>query len=102
MLVVFTAAMVGVLVEAFAPRAYRAAIQLWLSLLALATAFGLIIWNAVDGTNALVGGGAVAIAPPALFFQGTIVVLSFAAVLLMAERSLDPAGDAFSPMPAAA
>ena len=46
--------------------------------------------------------GAVAIDPPALFLQGTILLLSFAAVLLMAERSLDPAGDAFSPMPAAA
>jgi NADH-quinone oxidoreductase subunit N len=102
MLVVFTAAMVGVLVEAFAPRAYRAAIQLWLSLLALAAAFGLVIWNAVEGTNELVAEGAVAIDPPALFFQGTIILLSFAAVLLMAERSLDPAGDAFSPMPAAA
>ena len=77
-------------------------IQLWLSLLALAAAFGFIVWNAVQGTDQLVAQGAVAIDPPALFLQGTIVLLSFAAVLLMAERSLDPAGDAFSPMPAAA
>ena len=53
MLVVFTAAMVGVLVEAFAPRAQRAAIQLGLTLLALTAAFGLVIWNAAEGTNEL-------------------------------------------------
>ncbi len=101
MLVVFGAALIGVLIEAFAPRVYRFTAQLWLALVGLAVSFGFVVWNGVNGTDQLAAEGAVAVDGPALFLQGTILLLSFCAVLLMAESSLDPAGDAFAPIPAA-
>jgi NADH-quinone oxidoreductase subunit N len=100
MLVVLAVAMVGILVEAFVPRPLRSAIQLWLALVGLVGAFGLVVWNAVEGTNQLAAQGAIAVDGPALFLQGTILLLATCAVLLMAERHLDPAGDAFAPVPA--
>ncbi len=102
MLVVLGAAIVGVLVEALAPRQWRRPAQLALTLGALVIAFVLLVKVALDGTEQLAALGAVAVDGPAMFMQGTILVLSFFAVLLMAERGLDPAGDDFSPMPAAA
>ena len=102
MLVVFVVALVGVLVEAFVPRVHRRTTQVVLALLGLTVSFGFVVRNALQGTDQLAAEGAVAVDGPALFIQGTVLLLSFAAVLLMAERSLDPAGDAFSPMPAAA
>jgi NADH-quinone oxidoreductase subunit N len=41
--------------------------------------------------------GSVAIDGPTLFMQGSILVLAFIAALVMAERQVDPAGDAFAP-----
>ena len=38
---------------------------------------------------------------PAVFFQGTILILAFLSFLLFAERSVDSAGDAFTPSGAA-
>ena len=94
MLVVFGAATVGVLVEAFAPRALRRPIHLPLTLGGLAAAF---VWTIVIGaTNSTFKGGspghiaaqgAVAVDRPTLFIQGTILVLAFISVLLIAESS---------------
>lgn len=95
MLVVFGAAVLGVLVEAFLPRVLRRRVQLVLTFGSLVVALALVI--AERGTRAIVVEGAVAIDGPALFFQGTILVVAFVAALVMAERSVDPAGDAFAP-----
>ncbi|HEY7859773.1 MAG TPA: NADH-quinone oxidoreductase subunit NuoN [Candidatus Nanopelagicales bacterium] len=95
MLVVFSAAMLGVLVEAFLPRLLRRRAQLIITFVALAVALGFVV--AERGRRGFVVEGAVAIDGPALFFQGTILVVSFVAALVMAERSVDPAGDAFAP-----
>jgi NADH-quinone oxidoreductase subunit N len=95
MLVVFGAAVLGVLVEAFLPRTARRPAQLVLTFLSLLVALGFVI--AERGTEAIVVEGAVAIDGPALFLQGTVLVLGFVAALVMAERSVDPAGDAFAP-----
>jgi NADH-quinone oxidoreductase subunit N len=96
MLVVFGGAIIGVLVEAFAPRRSRRAIQLSLSLLTLVAAFvALIVWARPD-LGALAASGTVAIDGPSVFLQGTILVLSFVAFLLFAERQVDAAGDAFT------
>ncbi|MDP9100793.1 MAG: NADH-quinone oxidoreductase subunit NuoN [Actinomycetota bacterium] len=92
MLIVFAAATLGVLVEAFAPAARRRAIQIALScagLLGGAVAAGLLA-----GTGRLVAEGALAIDGPTLFLQATIAVLGLAGVLLLAERSLDSSGGA--------
>jgi proton-translocating NADH-quinone oxidoreductase chain N len=97
MLVVFGAAVVGVLVEAFVPRPFRRAAQIVLSLAALTAAF---VWTIVvaashqifaDGSPGHVAAaGAVAVDRPTLFIQGTILVLAFASVLLIADSSVTP------------
>ena len=97
MLVVFGGATVGVLVEAFAPRSSRRAVQLVLSLATLTAAFVvLLVWTRPD-LGAIAASGNVAVDGPAVFMQGTILVLSFVAFLLFAEREVDSAGDAFTP-----
>jgi NADH-quinone oxidoreductase subunit N len=95
MLVVFGAATVGVLVEAFAPRAARYRAQVTLTLLALAAAFAAVIalHNAPTG---VVAQGAVAIDKTTLFLQGTILIIAFIGVLVIAERRTEGGQDAFA------
>jgi proton-translocating NADH-quinone oxidoreductase chain N len=92
MLVVFGVAVAGVLVEAFVPRPRRRTVQLGLALAGLAVAFVLLIVVAATpslfshgGPGHLVAMGAVGVDGPTLFIQGTILVLAFASVLLLAE-----------------
>lgn len=94
MIVIFAAAIVSVLVEAFAPRTVRRFLQLLLVFGALITSGVLIVLNA--GTRTVTGGGAVVIDGPALVLMGTIVVLSILGAALMAERTIDPVGDSFA------
>ncbi len=95
MLLVFGLAVAGVLVEAFVPRARRRPVHLVLTLGGLAAAFALTIAVGVTTSFAhgrpghLVAMGAVAVDGPALFIQGTILVLAFVSVLLIAESSHD-------------
>jgi NADH-quinone oxidoreductase subunit N len=96
MLVVFGVAVVGVLVEAFAPRAQRRGLQLALTLGGLAAAFILTILVAAtsslftDGSPGHVAAmGAVGVDGPTLFIWGTILVLAFVSVMLIAESSRD-------------
>ena len=106
MLVVFGAAVIGVLVEAFVPRELRRAVHLLLTLGALVAAF---VWtcviaasstifakgspgDVVAGAAAKAGAaatGAVAVDRPTLFIQGTILVLAALSVLLIADASHD-------------
>ena len=106
MLVVFGAAAIGVLVEAFVPRDLRLPIHLLLTFGALVAAF---VWTCVIAASStifakgsagdLVAGavakgsaaatGAVAVDRPTLFIQGTILVLAAVSVLLIADASHD-------------
>jgi proton-translocating NADH-quinone oxidoreductase chain N len=96
MLVVFGAAIVGVLVEAFVPRELRRALHLLITLGALVAAF---VWTCViaasttifaNGSSGHVAAmGAVAVDRPTLFIQGTILVLAAVSVLLIADASHD-------------
>jgi NADH-quinone oxidoreductase subunit N len=97
MLVVFLAAVVGVLVEAFAPRSSRRTAHLILSLGSLAAAFILTIVVATTHSLYAKGSpghvaveGAVAVDRPTLFIQGTIVILAFVSVLLIGDTSHSP------------
>jgi proton-translocating NADH-quinone oxidoreductase chain N len=94
MLLVFAAAIVGVLIEAFAPRSARRPLHIVLTLGSIAGAFVLtvvvaasskIFANGSPGHVAAVG--AVGVDRPTLFLQGTILVLAFVSVLLIAESS---------------
>ena len=95
MLVVFGVAVVGVLVEAFVPRPARRGVHLVLTLGALAVAFVLTV--VVASSSSIFAGhaagriaaGAVGVDRPTLFIQGTILVLAFVSVLLIAESSHD-------------
>jgi len=97
MLIVFGAAVVGVLVEAFAPRFMRRSVQVVLALGSLLAAFVLTIVVASSSKIFAGGGaghvaamGAIAVDRPTLFIQGTILVLAFASVLLIADTSNSP------------
>jgi NADH-quinone oxidoreductase subunit N len=97
MLIVFAAAVVGVLVEAFVPRPFRRGVQVALALGSLTAAF--IMTIVVAATVSIFAGGspghaaamgAVAVDRPTLFIQGTILVLAFASVLLIGDSSNSP------------
>jgi NADH-quinone oxidoreductase subunit N len=100
MLVVFGVALVGVLVEAFAPRSRRYAVQVTLSVAGLVGALVALVVAARDNTGSTLE-GAVVVDGPALFLQGTLLVLSVLGVLTMAERFDGTGADAFTPMGAA-
>jgi NADH-quinone oxidoreductase subunit N len=96
MLVVFAAAVVGVLVEAFVPRALRRPVHLLLTFGALVAAF---VWTCVIAASSTIfasgsagnsaAEGAVGVDRPTLFIQGTILVLAAVSVLLIADSSHD-------------
>ena len=96
MLVVFGAAIVGVLVEAFVPRELRRSVHLVITFGSLVAAF---IWTCVIAASSTIFAngsaghvaamGAVAVDRPTLFIQGTILVLALISVLLIADSSHD-------------
>lgn len=100
MLVVFGAAMIGVLVEAFAPRTQRYVAQVGVALVGLVAALGAVVLG-IDHQGSTLA-GAVIVDGPALFLQGTILVLSALSVLAMAERFDGVGADAFTAQGAAA
>jgi NADH-quinone oxidoreductase subunit N len=92
LLIVFGAAVVGVLIEAFAPAAQRRALQIGTAAVALIGALVSVV--SLAGTNTLVFSDAIAVDGVTLFLQGTIAVLGLAGVMLISERSLDASGGA--------
>ncbi|MGW7517265.1 NADH-quinone oxidoreductase subunit NuoN [Streptomyces sp. NPDC054796] len=111
-LIVLTAAVIGILIEAFAPRKVRYGSQVLLSSLALAASFAAVVGLAVSGHGTskaqIAGMGAIAVDGPALFLQGTILLVALVSVFVFAERKLEPVshgagtrGDSFAAQPAA-
>ncbi len=84
MLVVFGVAVLGVLIDAFLPESWRRRVQLPVALAGLAVAFGFVadLW----GENRILAQGTVALDGPALFLQGTLLVLAVVSLLLVADR----------------
>ncbi|TVL93577.1 NADH-quinone oxidoreductase subunit NuoN [Streptomyces sp. SAJ15] len=93
-LIVLGAALVGVLIEALLPRRHRYAAQLFTSVVALAAAFAAVLGLAVGDYGTTEAGvaamGAIAVDGPALFLQGTVLLVALVAVFTFAERRLDP------------
>jgi proton-translocating NADH-quinone oxidoreductase chain N len=94
LLVVFGAALAGVLVEAFVPRVARRGVHLVLALGGLGAAFVLTILIAASSSAFDKGSaghvaamGAVAVDRPTLFIQGTILILALVSVLVIADTS---------------
>ncbi|GAA1759787.1 MULTISPECIES: NADH-quinone oxidoreductase subunit NuoN [Streptomonospora] len=90
MLVVFGAAVAGVLIEAFVPAARRRPLQLGLALAAVGAAFVLtiLVTGSLPSGEAGVGiaFGSIAVDRVAVFLQGTVLVLGFISLLLIAEN----------------
>src|SRR5689334_13204190 len=92
--IVFGAACVGVLVEAFVPRETRRVPQVGVSLVGLAAALGATIWVATDvkevgdgAARGLVGAeGSVIVDGPTLYLWGLVLIFGILGVALFAER----------------
>ena len=93
-LIVLTAAVVSVLVEAFLPRGARRPVQLVLVFATLALAFGAVLANV--NTRMVTAAGSIAIDGPGLIIQAAVLLVAALGAMVMAERSIDPAGDAFA------
>jgi NADH-quinone oxidoreductase subunit N len=101
MLIVFGAALVGVLVEAFASRDRRFGLQAALTLVGLIGGLLAVVAQAATGKVVETAGiarqdgvvlGSIVIDKPALFLQGTILALSILATLTMTERTVEEGG----------
>jgi NADH-quinone oxidoreductase subunit N len=90
MLIVFGAAVLGVLVEAFVPREYRYVTQVSVAAAGFAGAF--IAVAVLAGTQNIAAEGAFAIDGPTLFMQGTIALLALVSLGLVADRVTEPGG----------
>ncbi|WP_326688659.1 MULTISPECIES: NADH-quinone oxidoreductase subunit NuoN [unclassified Streptomyces] len=108
-LIVLGVAALGIVIEAFLPRKSRYPTQVFLSLLGLAAAFAAVVGLAASGSGGgkaqIVGMGALAVDGPALFLQGTILLVGIVGVFTFAERRLEPAShgarvDSFAAQPA--
>ncbi|ORA83751.1 NADH-quinone oxidoreductase subunit NuoN [Mycobacterium malmoense] len=89
MLIVFGIAVVGVLAEAFLPRRIRYGTQVTLALGGLVAAFiaVIVVSRSIQASGRTAVLGAVAIDRPTLYLQGTVLLVSALAVILMAERT---------------
>ncbi|MGW0173938.1 NADH-quinone oxidoreductase subunit NuoN [Rhodococcus sp. NPDC003322] len=90
MLIVFAVAVLGVIVEAFAPVRARYGGHLVLGLGGLTAAFVAVVL--LRDTRGTAVAGAVVIDGPTLFLQGSILLVAILSVLLIAERGLDRSG----------
>jgi len=95
-LIVLGAAILSVLVEAIVPRGARRTIQLSLTGGALLAALVLAVLTP-STQEGIAASGSIAIDGPALLLQVTVLLVALAAMLVVAERRVDPAGDAFAP-----
>lgn len=88
-LIVFGVAIAGVLAEAFLPRRIRYSAQVLLSLAGLIAAFVavIVVSRSVPGSGRAVVLGAVAVDRPALYMQGTVLLVAVLAVIFIAERT---------------
>lgn len=111
LLIIFGAAVVGVLFEAFLPRKSRRSVQITLALVALAAATVAVVWRwtvlTVDGAIPVIStqvGNNVSVVVedgPALVAQAVLLVLAFIAMLVIADRT-SSGEDAFTPSGATA
>ncbi|SFD92613.1 NADH-quinone oxidoreductase subunit N [Actinopolyspora alba] len=92
-LIVLVAACLGVLIEAFVYRRQRWAAQVVLSLLAVILAGAQVIRHARRiNTGGTTLSDTVAVGPATLFLWGTLLALALGAILLIADRSIEPGG----------
>ncbi|SDX49279.1 NADH dehydrogenase subunit N [Saccharopolyspora shandongensis] len=92
-LVILGAACLAILVEAFLPRHQRWSAQVGLSLVAIVAAgVALAVYARSGVTGVTTLSDTLAIDPPTLFLWGTLLALGLGAILLIADRSVEPGG----------
>jgi NADH-quinone oxidoreductase subunit N len=96
-LVLFGAAVLGVLIEAFVPRTSRRISQLVLTFGSLFVALYAVVSNYQEQRVEIGAVNSLAIDGAGTFLQGLIIVVAIVGALLMAENKVDPQGDAFAP-----
>ena len=107
LLIIFGTALIGVLVEAFAPRHRRYGIQALavpIGLVAALVGVVLVARAATDhggAVGSLEASGAIAVDGPSLFIWGTLLVFALISALLFAERQLEGGVTAFAAQAAA-
>ena len=102
MLIVAGGAILGVAIEAFAPRRNRHFVQVVVSLVALVAALVVLVTVAAKSEHqGLTVAKAVVLDGPALFLQGAVLAMAILSILTMAERFGGKGPDAFTPMGAA-
>jgi NADH-quinone oxidoreductase subunit N len=89
MLIVFSVAVVGMLVEAFLPRRIRYATQMTLALGGLIAALfaDVEVAESIPSSGRAAVLGAVAIDRPTLYLQGTVLLVAVLAVIFIGERT---------------
>lgn len=89
MLIVFSVAVVGMLVEAFVPRRIRYATQMTLALGGLVAALvaDVEVAESIPSSGRAAVLGAVAIDRPTLYLQGTVLLVAVLAVIFIGERA---------------
>ena len=94
LLVIFAAACLAVLVEAFLPRYQRWPAQVVLSVVAIVVAgIALVAYAGASPPQGLTTvADALAVDRPTLFLWGTLLALGLGSVLLIADRSVEPGG----------
>ncbi|WP_370248308.1 NADH-quinone oxidoreductase subunit NuoN [Nocardioides sp.] len=105
--VLFGAACLGVIVEAFAAREQRHRLQVTLSTVAVGAALVLTVLVGLDlpetasARGILAAEGSVAVDGPTVFLWGTVLVFALAGIALFAERRLEAGVPAFAGQAAA-
>ncbi|MSY81887.1 MAG: NADH-quinone oxidoreductase subunit N, partial [Actinobacteria bacterium] len=84
-LVILGGALIGVLVEAFVGKALRASLQLPIALGSVILSFA-FLWRSHNQPSATAAVGSVSMDPAGIFIQGTILVLAFIGILLIADQ----------------
>ena len=109
-IILLTSGVLSVLIEALLPRSFRRPAQLVLVLGSIVLAFAYLVFNStvvlagdllinggqIKGLREIEAAGAIAVDGPGMVIQGIILLISFSAALLLAERQIDPQGDAFT------
>ena len=95
-LIMFFAACLGVLVEAFVSIEKRRFAHLIIVFTSLLFAFFAVALQSGPNGRALVANGTVALDGPGWILQGTILLVATLSAMLFAESKVDPLGDAFA------
>jgi NADH-quinone oxidoreductase subunit N len=96
MLIVFAGAVISVGFEAFISNKNRRQAQIFLTISTLALALASLVIIGNTFSRSLAVEGTIAFDGPGVFMQFVILLTSILATMIMAERKVDPAGDAFA------